>query len=236
MSGKNVPTITPVFLDPEYLRIQLTSNVYYNKTLSRKSPGEIQTLVRESILRYADDLNEFGASFRYSPLTTIIDKTDPSIISNITTLKIRKVLDPIYNITTKYTIRFENPIYQDLDTGETVWSTRFYIGSERDRCYFKDDGKGNIDLYLENILGEARFFKTIGTVNYSTGTINIVDVLIRGVYDQEIEVMITPLSNDVIPLRQYLISVPPELLNVNVLSDTVTAGGTKQKHNFSPSR
>jgi hypothetical protein len=26
------------------------------------------------------------------------------------------------------------------------------------------------------------------------------------------------------------------LLNVNVLSDTVTAGGTKQKHNFSPSR
>lgn len=235
-SNKNIATITPIIKDPEYLRLQVTANIYYNKTASKKAPGELTTMVRSTILRYAGELDTFGSSFRFSRLTTLIDNTDPSIISNITTLKIRKVLEPIFNITTKYTVRFENPIYQDLDTGETVWSTRFYIGAEKDRCFFKDDGYGNIDLYLENILGEARFYKTIGRVNYSTGVIEITDVLIRGLYDQEIEVMVTPLSNDVVPIRQYLISVPPELIEVNVIADNEFSSGTKQKHKFSSSR
>lgn len=235
-SGKNIATITPVFLDPEFLRLQIVTNVYYNKNLSRKTPGELSTLVRNTILAYGDGLDRFGNSFRFSQLSTEIDSSDVSIISNISSIKIRKVIQPVYNITTKYTVRLENPIYQDRDTGETIWSTRFYIGAETDRCYFKDDGAGNIDLYLENTLGEARFYKTIGTVNYSTGVIEIVDVLIRGLYDQEIEVMCTPLSNDVIPIRQYLISIPPELIEVNVIADTESASGIKQKHKFSPSR
>lgn len=234
--GKNLATITPVFQDPEFIRIQLTTNVYYNKTLSRKSVGELETLVRQTIINYNESLYQFGTSFRFSQLSTLIDNSDNSILSNITTLKIRKVLQPIFNITTKYNIRFENPIYQDLDTGGSVWSTRFYIGTETDRCYFKDDGNGNIDLYLENTLGEARFSKTIGTVNYSSGIVEIVDVLIRGMYDQEIEVMCTPLSNDVVPIRQYIITIPPELTTVNMISDTVLSSGTKQKHTFSSSR
>jgi hypothetical protein len=235
-SGKNIATITPVFLDPEFLRLQIVTNVYYNKNLSRKTPGELATLVRNTILSYGDDLDRFGNSFRFSQLSTEIDNSDASIISNISSIKIRKVIQPVYNITTKYTVRLENPIYQDRDTGETIWSTRFYIGAESDRCYFKDDGAGNIDLYLENTLGEARFYKTIGTVNYSTGVIEIIDVLIRGLYDQEIEVMCTPLSNDVIPIRQYLISIPPELIEVNIIADTESASGVKQKHTFSSSR
>lgn len=235
-SGKNIATITPVFLDPEFLRLQIVANVYYNKNLARKTAGELNTLVRNTIIAYGENLNRFGNSFRFSQLSTEIDSTDKSIISNITSIKIRKVVQPVYNITTKYTIRIENPIYQDRDTGETIWSTRFYIGAESDRCYFKDDGAGNIDLYLENILGEPRFYKTIGTVNYSTGEIEIVDVLIRGLYDQEIEVMCTPLSNDVIPIRQYLLTIPPELIEVNVIADTDSTSGTKQKHTFSPSR
>lgn len=235
-TNKNIATITPVIQDPEYLRIQLTTNVYYNKSVSKKSSGDLSTLVRNTILNYADSLDVFGTSFRFSKLSTLIDNSDTSIVSNITTLQIRKVLTPIFNITTKYTVRFENPIYQDNDTGGTVWSTRFYIGSEKDRCYFKDDGDGEIDLYLENSLGEARFYKTIGTVNYSTGLVTITDVLIRGLYDQEIEVMITPLSNDVVPIRQYLVSIPSELITINMISDIENSSGVKQKHKFSSSR
>lgn len=236
LNTKKVATITPVILDPEFLRIQLTANVYYNKSVSRKTPGELSTMVRQTILNYATQLSSFGSSFRFSKLSTLIDNTDASIISNITSIRLRKVLEPLYNITTKYVIRFENPIYRDRDTGETIWSTRFYIGAEQDRCFFKDDGDGNIDLYLENVNGVARFYKTIGTVDYSEGTIEIVDVLIRGLYDQEIEVMCTPLSNDVVPVRQYLLSVPPELISVNVIADVETSSGVKQKHKFSSSR
>lgn len=236
LNTKKVATITPVILDPEFLRIQMEVNVYYDKNISRKTPGELGSLVRQTVLRYADTLSSFGTSFRFSRLSTMIDNTDPSIISNITSIRLRKVVEPLYNITTKYTIRFENPIYRDRDTGETVWSTRFYIGAEQDRCYFKDDGDGNIDLYLENTNGEARFYKTIGTVNYSTGTVEIVDVLIRGLYDQEIEVMCTPLSNDVVPIRQYLLSIPAELISVNVIADVESSSGIKQKHKFSSSR
>lgn len=235
-NGKNIATITPVFLNPEFLRLQISTTIYYNKNLSRKTPGELASMVRLAITTYGNTLNKFGASFRYSQLSSIIDNTNTAIVSNITTIKIRKKVDPVYNITTKYTIRMENPIFQDRDTGETIWSTRFYIGEESDRCFFKDDGAGNIDLYLENILGETRFYKTIGTVNYSSGVIELIDILVRGLYDQEIEVMCTPLSNDVIPIRQYLISIPPELMTVDVIADVESASGTKQKHKFTASR
>lgn len=234
--NKNIATLSPEILDPEYIRIQLESNVYYNPSLSRKSPGQLETLVRSTINSYASTLASFGSSFRFSQFSSLIDETDPSIISNITNLKLRKVLEPIYNITSKYIVRFENPIYQDRDTGGTVWSTRFFIGPESDRVYVKDDGYGNIDMYLENILGEARFYKTVGTVNYSTGQIDINNILIRGLYDREIELMVTPLSNDVIPIRQYLVSIPAELVKVNVIADAGVSSGVKQKHKFSSSR
>ena len=234
-SGKNLPTVEPTIVDPEFLKLQLTCNVYYNRSMLRSSTGELSTSVMSTIMSYADQLNSFGSSFRFSQLSKLIDSTDRSIISNITTLKIRKPVEPIFNIKTKYTIRLENPIYQDKDTGETIWSTRFFIGSENDRCYFKDDGYGNIDLYLENVAGVARFYKTIGTVNYSSGVIEISDLVIRGLYDAELEVMCTPLSNDVIPVRQYLINIPDDLITVNIIADS-NVNGVKQQHIFSASR
>lgn len=233
---KNVMTLMPVIIDPEYIRIQLETNVYYNSLVSRKTSGQLETQIRSTIASYGATLGKFGSSFRFSQLTNKIDASDPSIISNITTLKLRKTVEPIYNIVAKYTTRFENPIYQDFDTGGTVWSTRFYIGEEVDRVYVKDDGAGNIDMYLENVLGEVRFYKTVGTVNYQTGQIDIANILIRGLYDQEIELMVTPLSNDVIPIRQYLISIPKELVKVNMIADTEKSSGIQQKHKFTPSR
>lgn len=236
IKDKNVMTLIPEIVDPEYIRIQLETSVYYNATVSRKSVGQLESLVRNTISNYAGNLTSFGSSFRFSQLTNLIDETDVSIISNITTLKLRKTIDPIYNIVAKYIVRFENPIYQDLDTGGTIWSTRFFIGPESDRVYVKDDGAGNIQMYLENNLGEPRFYKTVGKVNYNTGQIELIDILIRGLYDQEIELMVTPLSNDVIPIRQYLISIPKELIKVNIISDSEKSSGIKQKHKFAPSR
>ena len=49
-------------------------------------------------------LQKFDSVFRHSKLTGLIDDTDASILSNITTLKIRKSFTPIINIC--YKIRY----------------------------------------------------------------------------------------------------------------------------------
>ena len=49
--------------------------------------------------------------FRYSKVTGLIDGTDTSILSNITTLKIRKDFTPTLASSTKYDVYFRNALY-----------------------------------------------------------------------------------------------------------------------------
>lgn len=235
-SKRNVMTVIPETVDPTFLRIQFTTNVYYDPAKSKKSAGELQTLVRNTIAEYATTMGKFDSTFRFSKLSTLIDATDQSINSNISTLKIRRTVEPTFGVVSKYNIQIDNPIYQDKDTGGTVWSTRFFIGTLADRCYIRDDGNGNMDLYMEDINGNAFFQETVGTVDYGTGTINIPGLLIRGLYDGELEFMYTPSSNDVVPTRQYIVTIPNELVTVNMISDQKISGSTKQKHIFTSSR
>jgi hypothetical protein len=235
-SKRNILTVIPETVDPTFLRVQFTTNVYYDPAKSKKSPGELQTLVRNTIADYATTMGKFDSTFRFSKLSTLIDATDQSINSNISTLKIRRTVEPVFGVISKYNIQIDNPIYQDKDTGGTVWSTRFFIGTLADRCYIRDDGNGNMDLYMEDINGNAFFQETIGTVDYGNGTINIPSLLIRGLYDGELEFMYTPSSNDVVPTRQYIVTIPNELVTVNMIADQKISGSTKQKHIFTSSR
>ena len=44
------------------------------------------------------------ASLEFSKLTGLIDDTDPSILSNITTLRIQKTIVPVLNTVSKYNL------------------------------------------------------------------------------------------------------------------------------------
>ena len=231
----SVVSVVPEIVDPLYLRIELVTNVYYNPKLARRSAGELATSVRNNIANYATTLGKFGSEFRFSRLTSQIDSSDNSIVSNITTLRVRRTVTPKINLLGNYTVFFSNPIFR-REGGGGFYSTRFFFEDVTDRCYLKDDGNGVVELYSENEAGEPTFLRNIGTINYGTGAIMIPSMRIRGLFDNILEYVIIPSSNDVIPVREYIIQMPSNLVTVNMISDRVAAGDDKSSFVFSAAR
>ena len=75
LKSKKVASITPEVLDPDYTYINVTSTVNYNPNISTNPEGTIKNMVTSSISDYSSgSLSSFDNSFRYSNLTSDIDK------------------------------------------------------------------------------------------------------------------------------------------------------------------
>ena len=108
----NVASVRPVIKDPETTSVLLTSNVKYDAKATAKTADTIRADVITSLSNYnSENLQKFDSVFRFSKITGLIDNTDASILSNITTVKIRKSFQPILLTSSKYNIYFRNALY-----------------------------------------------------------------------------------------------------------------------------
>lgn len=237
-NAKGVVSVTPEFVQPKYIRVELTSNVYYNRNTTRRTVGEIESIIRRNVDSYSESLGRFGSVFRHSKVVALINDADDSITSNITTVRLRVGVTPFFNKNIKYDIRLCNPVYQNPNGG-SFYSTRFFINSATitDRCYLRDDGRGRVRLLAEDSRGRARFIRNVGTIDYKKGCVIVNDVSIKGLFDELFEFVFVPLSNDVIPAREYILELPKSLTTINMVIDTVeSTGSTNTAYRFTPSR
>ena len=94
LKNKNVVSITPEIVDPEYINLEVTTTVYYNPNLTTRALSDIKDLVIQTIKDYNNDhLESFTGIFKYSNLSRNIDATEDSILSNITTIKLHREID-----------------------------------------------------------------------------------------------------------------------------------------------
>jgi hypothetical protein len=124
----------------------------------------------------------------------------------------------LYNKNGRYTVPFDNPIF-DNPLGGSFYSTRFYIPTMEDRCYLSDDGAGNIDLYSETVEGTPSRIRTVGKIEYVSGLIDVYELTISGLHDVLFEFVVIPAKNDIFPTRKYIIQMPEELLNISMQVD-----------------
>ncbi len=225
---KGVVSVTPVLVDPMYMNIELSCNVYYNPNASKWSPGKLESLVKNRLIEYAKTLNKFDSVFRYSKLSAIIDSVDSEgISSNSVSFRIRCPFDPLYNSNGSYKLITGNPI-----TPNSVWSTRFNVSYFTDRAYIKDNGSGILELYSENIDGIATKVLDIGTIDYTAGSWNIPSLYITSLYDPMLEIVFTPKSNDVVSNRNILVSLPNNTIIVTAILDSIASGAESGGEKF----
>lgn len=80
---RNVVTVTPEIVDPEYVYILIKGRVNYNPTLTSLSSSELNAFVKASVLDYNEaELNSFNSTFRKSKLQTYIDNAEKSITAS----------------------------------------------------------------------------------------------------------------------------------------------------------
>ena len=233
----SIASVTPVILDPETTDILLTSNVKYNEQATTKGTETIKTDITNALTNYNDNtLNQFDGVFRYSKVIELIDDADSSILSNITTVKIRKSFTPTLSTATNYTVSFNNALYNphsghNSSAGGILSSTGFKVSGDTTNVYFfDDDGQGNIRRYY--LANQVRTYvdNTAGTIDYSAGSLSINSVNItsveniRGSASSVIECTVTPSSNDVVPVRNQIVNIDVTNSSFTVAADTLVGG------------
>jgi hypothetical protein len=245
LKQKNVVSITPEIVDPEYINLEVNTTAYYNSRLTTKSPEELKSLVIETIKAYnTENLQSFTGVFRFSNLSSQIDSTEDSIISNITTIKLHREVEVKYNTKSNYIVYLGNPIYNSGIPEDSITSTGFYIQGEPDKLMFIEDlptvgsDIGQLRMYYYNANVKTYYipYNKFGSVDYTSGTIKMSALEIVGI-DQTnglsvFELIIKPQSNDAVSIRNQLVTIPDANITVTMVLDKISIGNPAGGANY----
>jgi hypothetical protein len=172
----------------------------------------------------------------------LIDDTSTSITSNITKLKIRRDLQPVYNKIATYELCFGNRFHIKKNNvsdnrGYNIKTTGFTIDGVDGIVYLSDvpidNEKGSIFFFrLENNLPFI-VKNNSGYVDYKKGEIFLDPVNITSSVNSDgIQVQAIPESNDVIALKDIYLELNLENSVVNMIEDTISSGENLSATNY----
>ena len=212
LGAKNLVTVIPEFIDPEYLFIIPAVSISYDASKTNRNTAEITNLVTNTILDFADtNLANFSDTFRYSKLLSAIDNSESAINGSLVSIKIRKNITPVPGVPTEYSIKFENALLHPSNNyPSSISSTSF--------TYLDNTTNTNVTAYLQEKNGIVQIYKiqdstkvvitdNAGTINYTTGKIVLSNFNPVSVTNTTLEITATPASNNIAPSKNTLLSI-----------------------------
>ena len=229
----NMLTVRPVIVDAEIVKILLTTTFKYNQNDTTMSKGELETIVRNSIVNFDNtNVNNFDSIFRHSNLVKDIDASNTAILSNITNVRLRKKKAIEIGKSEGLVINFGNGFYHPHDghnktSGGILTTTGFKVDGDTVNTYFfDDDGSGVVRRY--SIQGGVRVFadQSAGTIDYTSGKVSIDAIKFTSTVnnDTSIDFTIIPSSYDVVAIRGSLIDISVDDIKVSGEVDTISSG------------
>lgn len=199
LKDRQVLTVTPEFVDPDYIYVNLTVGINYNKNITTLTASQISNLARTAISNYFNtQLQQFEKPFYHSQLVEDINDVNGSVLSVLTGIKVQKRITPVLNVSNAYIdeniLKFNNRLHPgDLE------STRFFIvrNGATITVRLKDvpatmppnyNGTGTVRMY--NVEDDTDL-GAIGTINYSTGEISITNITPVGYPTGQFDIAIT---------------------------------------------
>jgi hypothetical protein len=244
-----VASVTPVVIDPETTYITLVVNFKYNSGRTTKDVTTLQTNVLSKITTYNNNtLEDFTGMFRYSQLLQDINEADTSILSNITTVKMYKYFTPTLSSGLKYTLSFNNALYNphsghNSSGGGIISSTGFKINNDDslNEHFLDDDGAGVLRVYYLSDTTRVYTDSTYGTVDYANGEVvltsaNITSISnIDGGTSSVIRVFVVPNSNDIVPVRNQVLSIDTSNSTITGEVDGIESGSSQAGTSYTTS-
>jgi len=239
LKPRNIVSISPEIIDPEYTYLKLEVFYKYNPALTSRTAGELKQLVTETIANYnSADLQQFDGVFRNSKLTRLIDACDPSILNSTVRVFMVKRLVPILNTPRLYTIQFSSPLYSTRSNDKVITSTSFTYGGIT--SYIQDraqtlgsaephsDKGGTHTLEIYKLLNNNKIttISDIGYIIADQGLVVLEKFTPSAISGDYITITGIPNSNDIAPKRNQLIKINMDDVTVTGEVDTIATGGT----------
>ena len=231
--------INSEIVDLKILYVEIDTTVYYNPS-QIASASSLRSSIISALNSYAEnvELNKFGGRFKYSKVSTLIDRINNGITSNITKVIIRRDLKALLNQFAQYELCFGNK-FNINPAGYNIKSTGFTINGFNDVAYITDvpnknasgnldgSGMGTLSVVIKNNRGEQRVIvKDAGVVDYMKGEVILNTMNITSTVSQNniIEVQAFPESNDVVGLKDLYLNFDVSKSTINTIKDVIASG------------
>jgi hypothetical protein len=235
LATKNMVSVTPEIVAPDYLYIAIIANVRYDPNKTVQSPQEIGERIVSTCIDYnTQELGKFDLRFRYSRLTTLIDNSDPAVLNNQTTVLLFKRLVVELGQAFNYSQNFSNQIkFPYIGYKGALSSSKFeYINENTnvlEQNTLLNDADGIIMVVKEEAGAVAIVNSNVGTIDYETGKMTLVGFIPNSVHpvvnNNTIEIYVETNVQDVTPIREQVIIINRKDVIVNMIVDTAQSTG-----------
>ena len=237
LKGKNVVSITPEIVDPNFTFLELDVFFKYNPNLTDRSSSDLQSVVRDTISDYNfNNLNKFDGVFRHSQLTRSIDNADPSIQNSTVRPRMFQNISSTTNVANNnFELTFTSPFYQSGDSVKHIISSTAFKINGVDH-YFGDtpiSGSDNrtVIVYKEVSGANVTVIAEAGTINVTKGTISLNSFAPSA--DTTIRITVIPNSLDLAPKRDQLLSIENTRVTITPEVDTISVSGSSGSITYS---
>jgi hypothetical protein len=231
---KKVLSITPEFVDPEYINLSLDVLFKYNNTKTNFSKGELEgkiyTAVEEFGIAY---LESFDGVFRHSALLKTIDSYSPAILNSLVRVYVSKsfVVDP-QNVSTTI-IDYGTPLTINDDGHIIISSSSFNIKGLQSfygcAAIAGDAVYHRVYTYYLGVDGaRVEINSEAGRINLLTGKVELAELFIDGGDILTITLNMLPASNDIAPKKNQLIRIDMDQVSVSGEVDSIAIGGSSR--------
>jgi hypothetical protein len=229
LKGKNIVSITPEIVDPNFTNLELDVFFKYNPNLTDRTNVELQGVVRDTISDYNfNNLNKFDGVFRYSQILKAIDSSDRSILnSTIRPYMFQTISAKTTRNLNNFNLTYASGIFESGSEKEFILnSTAFKIGGVDH--YLGDKvvtGSSNRTIIVYKIVEGSNItvINNAGTIEASKGRVTINNFAVDT--DTDIKVTVIPNSLDIAPKRDQLLNIDQTYVSISAEVDTISTAG-----------
>lgn len=179
--NRSVVTVTPEIVDPDYIDLVIDSIITFDPSLTSIGAGTLKSIIVAYLYTYSTStLESFGSNFYLSKIIQGINGLNAGVVSNQTSVKMRKTVNLSRLLVTKgFSIDFKNPINRvshmesDMPTlASSLFSHRDVFGVLYNNVSAVDNSDGRIDLVRIDEDGMSKLvYQNIGSVDYDKGIV-----------------------------------------------------------------
>jgi hypothetical protein len=229
ISTFKIATVQIEYVDAEYIDVNLEANVYYDQTLTNKTPAVLASDIASAYALYNENtLAKFDSIIRNSVLIRTAEEADRSIVNVIPKLTLSYALSAVFNQKTNYIVKLRNPILSRIGS---LKSSGFYCSEATTVCYIDDTETDSLVLFtIES--GVRRNIRVVGSVNHEMGSFTLNALTINSVIGNGVVFTLVPTSPDVVSFNNKIVRLNLNNLSINVIADGNLNGQLKTAYNF----
>tara|TARA_R110000796_G_scaffold31104_5_gene82737 strand:- start:101 stop:1957 length:1857 start_codon:yes stop_codon:yes gene_type:complete len=229
LKGKNVVSIVPAIVDPNYTKLELDVYFKYNPNLTDRTAVELTSVVRDTVNDYNfNELNKFDGVFRHSQLLRAIDSADPAIQNSTVRPYMFMDIVPFNNKDNNFALSFTSPFYQSGESSKFVMSSTSFLINGVEHFFGDIPITGSNDrkvIIYKLVAGNSvTVINDAGLVETDLGKVTLNSF--RPDSTASIRITVTPNSLDLAPKRDQLISIDPLRVSITPEVDTIALSGS----------